>query len=248
MASTSESGHAKNVATFEELISSVTAYGSSYNPSKTALTLAALQTVYTNAKTASSALISAITANKNAAGAREAAFKPLSKLITRIFNALKATDAPKKTIENAQSLVRKLQGKRASAKLTDDEKQALINQGIDTKEISTSQMSFDNRIENFDSLIALLASTTEYAPNETDLQVESLSTLSTELKALNSAAINTATQYNNALIARNQILYAPDNGLFDVARDTKAYVKSVFGASSPKYKQIAKLSFKNYKL
>jgi hypothetical protein len=248
MASTSESGHAKNVATFEELISSVTGYGSSYNPSKTALTLAALQTVFTNAKTANSTLITATTVNKNAAGAREAAFKPLSKLITRIFNSLKATDAPKQTIENAQTLVRKLQGKRASAKLSDEEKQALAAQGIEPKEISTSQMSYDNRIENFDSLINLLSSTAEYAPNETDLQVESLTTLSTELKTLNSAAINTATQYSNALIARNQILYAPDFGLFDLARDTKAYVKSVFGASSPQYKQIAKLTFKNYKV
>jgi hypothetical protein len=248
MASTSEIGHAKNVATFEKLISSVTGYGSTYNPSKTALTLASLQTLYTNANVANSTLTSATTANKLAAGARDAAFKPFSNLITRISNALKATDAPKQTIENAKTLVRKLRGGRARKKLTDEEIQALAEQGIETKEISISHMSFDNRIENFDSLIDLLSSTAEYTPNETELQVESLTTHSTELKTLNSAAINTATQYSNALIARNQLFYAPNTGLVDVALATKAYIKSVFGASSPQYKLVAKLTFKRYKI
>ncbi|MGD9994465.1 MAG: hypothetical protein AB7S69_14300 [Salinivirgaceae bacterium] len=248
MASTSESGHANNVASFEELISSVTGYGSSYNPSKTALTLASLQTIFTNANDANSTLTAAKTANTLAIGARDAAFKPLKSFVTRIFNALKATDAPKQTIQNAQTLVRKLRGSRAKAKLTEEEKQALAAQGIETKEISASQMGFDNRIENFVSLIDLLSSTAEYAPNETDLQVESLTAFSNELKTLNSAEIATGTQYSNALIARNQIYYAPDTGLVDVALNVKAYVKSVYGASSPQYRQISKLYFKKYKI
>jgi hypothetical protein len=248
MASTSESGHAKNVATFDELISYVTGYGSSYNPSKPGLALASLQTLSTNAKSADSALIAATNANKIAAGARDAAFKPFSQLITRVFNALKATDAPKQIVDNALTLVRKLQGRRASAKLTDEEKQALADQGVEPKEKSSSQMSFDNRIENFDSLIDLLSVVEQYTPNETELQVASLTTLNTEFKSLNSAAVNAATQYSNALIARNQLLYAPDTGLVDVALDAKTYIKSLFGASSPQYKQVSKLYFRKYKI
>jgi len=37
MASTSETGHAKNVANFEDLISFCTGYGTAYNPSKAAI-------------------------------------------------------------------------------------------------------------------------------------------------------------------------------------------------------------------
>ena len=40
MASTSETGHAKNVANFEDLISFVTGYGATYNPTKVPLKLA----------------------------------------------------------------------------------------------------------------------------------------------------------------------------------------------------------------
>ena len=41
MASNSETGHAKNVANFEDLISFCTGYGATYNPSKAAIQLAA---------------------------------------------------------------------------------------------------------------------------------------------------------------------------------------------------------------
>ena len=62
----------------------------------------------------------------NAVAAREGAFKPLCKLITRVINALKAADTSPETDEKAKTLVRKLQGRRASSKLTEEEKQELI--------------------------------------------------------------------------------------------------------------------------
>ena len=49
--SVSEVGHAKNVANFADLISYCTAYGSTYNPSKAALQLTALNTLLTTAQT-----------------------------------------------------------------------------------------------------------------------------------------------------------------------------------------------------
>jgi hypothetical protein len=45
MASTSETGHAKNVANFEDLISFVTGYGATYNPTKVPIKLASLTTL-----------------------------------------------------------------------------------------------------------------------------------------------------------------------------------------------------------
>jgi hypothetical protein len=54
MATTSETGHAKNVANFDELISFVTAYGTTYNPSKASIKLTALQALSANAKAAKS--------------------------------------------------------------------------------------------------------------------------------------------------------------------------------------------------
>ena len=39
---------------------------------------------------------------------------------------------------------------------------------------------------------------------------------------------------------QKQTLYLAGTGLYDAVKDVKAYVKSVFGATSPEYKQISK--------
>ena len=247
MASTSETGHAKNAANFDELISFAAGYGTAYNPSKPALKIPALQTLSASAKAAISAVNAAAPAYSNAVSARETAFVPLGKLTTRVYNALKATDTTEKVDESAQTIVRKLQGRRATPKKSEDELKALAAAGKEANEISSSQMSYDSQLDNFDKLIKLLASIALYAPNEPELKVTALTALYNDLKTKNTAAVSAATPLSNARLARNEIMYKPLTGMVDIALDTKTYIKSVFGASSPQYKQISKLAFRNIK-
>lgn len=246
MASTSETGHAKNVANFEKLVVETTAFGATYNPSKAALKTAALTTQLTAAKAAITAVNSAEPAYKNAVSARDAAFAPLGKLITRINNALKASDTTVQVDESAMTLVRKLQGRRATAKKTDEEKKTAAAEGKEVVEISSSQMSYDSRLDNFDKLIKLLASVTAYAPNEADLKVTALTTLYNDLKAKNTAVLTAEMPLSTARIARNDVLYKPNTGIVDTSVDVKSYVKSVYGATSPQYKLISSLKFTSY--
>lgn len=248
MASTTETGHAKNVSNFDELISFATGYGATFNPSKALIKLPALQAQSTASKSTVSAVNAALSAYSNAVSAREVAFEPLSKLSTRILNALKATDTSTQVDESAETIIRKIQGKRATAKKTEEEKQALATEGKSTKEISTSQMSYDSRLDSFDKLIKLLTSVPLYAPNEADLKVTALTTLYADLKAKNAAVVNTNTALSNARIARNDIMYKANTGLVDIALDTKSYIKSIFGVTSPQYKQVSKLEFKTVKI
>ena len=246
MASTSETGHAKNVANFEKLVAETSAFGTAFNPSKAALKLAELNTQLVTARAAVAAVNSAEPAYKNAVSARDAAFAPLGKLITRINNALKASDTTTQEDESALTLVRKLQGRRATAKKTEDEKKAAAAEGKEIVEISSSQMSFDSRLENFDRLIKLLSSIPAYTPNEADLKVEALTALYNDLKAKNMAVINAETPLSTARIARNEVLYKQNTGIVDISVDVKNYVKSVFGATSPQYKLISNLKFTSY--
>lgn len=245
MASTSETGHAKVVANLDELISFVTGYGATYNPSKPTLKLSALQTLATTAKASINAVNAAFPAYSNAVAAREAAFAPLNKLTTRVLNALKATDTTTQVDDSAVTIARKIQGKRATPKKTDEEIKSLSAEGKVVSEISTSQMSYDSRLDNFDKLIKLLASVPLYAPNEAELKVTALTAVYNDLKAKNTAVINATIPLSNARISRNNVLYKPNIGVIDIAIDTKTYIKSVFGASSPQYKQISKLAFKS---
>ena len=243
MASTTETGHAKNVANFDDLISFATGYGTAFNPSKPSIKLTALQTLSTSAKNAINAVNAALPAYSNAVAAREAAFEPLNKLITRVNNALKATDTTEQVDESAKTLVRKIQGTRATAKKTDEEKAAEKAAGKETKEISSSQMSYDSRLDNFDKLIKLLSSIPLYAPNEAELKVTALITLYNDLRNKNAAVMTATAPLSNARILRNDIMYKDNTGICDIAIDVKTYIKSLYGASSPQYKQVSGLKF-----
>lgn len=131
--------------------------------------------------------------------------------------------------------------------MTEEEKKVAAEAGNEVTEISSSQMSFDSRLDNLDKLIKLLTSVTAYAPNEADLKVTALTTLYTDLRTKNTAVITAEAPLVNARIARNDVLYKAGTGVVDTSVDVKTYVKSIFGATSPQYKTISGLTFTNRK-
>ena len=213
MASTSETGHAKNVANFEDLISFCTGYGTAYNPSKAAIQIPSLQALRTTAQNDLANLTTVNSIFINATNARQAAFNPLKPLATRIINALDATEASDRLVADARTINRKIQGSR-SGKLTKADAGIVDNEPTETtRNISVSQQSYDSLIENFKKLIELVASEPSYAPNEPELQVTTLTAQAADLEAKNTAVIDTTTNLSNARIARNKTLYNKDTGL-----------------------------------
>lgn len=245
MASRSETGHVTTVNNFDNLIQIVTLHGNRYNPSNPALKIANLSSISSQAHQAINFINDLAPKYTIPAANREDAFKPLSKLCTRVMNALKVCGVSDTVTDGAQTINRKIQGERATAKKTEEEKQALLEQGKEIHEISASQLSYDNRLDNFDKLIKYLNNVAEYTPNEDELKTVSLKTVYMHLQEINTAAKEVGEPLTNARIARNKILYTPKTGLVDTALDVKKYILSVFGATSPEYKQINKLAFKN---
>lgn len=246
MASTSEQGHNRNVANFDKLIAHCIAYGTAYNPSKAALKTAAIQAQATAARNSLTAVNTLTPAYKNAVAARIAAFKPLDKLLTKVSNALKASDTTPEVNDAAKTIIRKLQGRRATPKKTDEEKKTAADAGEEIVEISTSQLSYDNRLDNFDKLIKMLAAIPQYAPNEADLKITALTAIYNDLKTKNTAVITAEIPLNNARITRNTLLYKDGTGVVDTAATIKTYVKSIYSPSSPQSKAISKLQFVKY--
>jgi hypothetical protein len=243
MASQSEVGHAKNVANLETLLTICTSYGTTYNPSNPAISLANLSTLHTNAK----ANIDAVRSFKNVLipviNDRQNTFEPLKKLSTRVVSALDATSAPANLIKDAQSFNKKIQGKSSKPKPKKTTTATGTTEAAEAKAISASQQSYDNLVEHFASLALLVSSAPTYTPNEVDLQPSTLSTLLTNLRTQNTAVSSAYTNYSNAIISRNQVLYGPTSGLIDITLEVKKYVKSVYGANSPQLKQLTKLTF-----
>ena len=243
MSSKSETGHAVNVANFNELISFVRGYGEAYNPSNEKITLTTLQGIATEAKTAFDTMYATEGPYNNAVAAREVAFDPLSKLVTRVMNMLKVSGVSEEVYDSVLTVARKIRGQRATPKTTTPATAEDGEETTETKTRSTSQMSYDSREENFAKLIQLLVAIPEYAPNEEELQVATLTTLSNNLQEKNNDVINAEVPLSNARIARDKVLYAPKTGLVETAGNVKTYVKAIFGATSRQYKQISKLRF-----
>ena len=247
MPSTSETGHAKNVANFETLISFCVGYGATYNPSRDALKVANLQTLLTDAKAVIVDCKAKETAFDNATDARKESFSTLKALGTRVVNALSVSGVADSVVEGARTINRKLQGQKANGSVTSEP--VSTESGTPAPSTaSSSQQSYDNLVEHFNGLIELVSSHTEYNPNEIELKVATLQTYSTELRTANTNVQNANTDWSNSRISRDKTLYADNTGLVDIALDVKAYVKSVFNSTSPQYGQISGIEFKRAKV
>ena len=248
MAGISETGHVKNVANFDTLIVAIAGYGGAYNPSKSAIEPVNMGTILQAAGLNMSEVNMALSRNSITIAAREQAFTSLSSLSTRILNAVGACGVSEQIFNATRSLVHKLQGRRATPRLTAVEKATLAAAGETTTEISSSQMGFINRIDFLDKLIQLLFVMPEYSPNEEDLKPVNLINYYNLLKSTNSQALATENQLDIARASRNETLYRPVEGMVDTAKAAKMYIKSLFGAQSAQYKHVSGLVFRGIKI
>jgi hypothetical protein len=178
------------------------------------------------------------------------AFDGLKKLSTRLVNSVDAGGATTQAVKDIKTVNAKVQGAKltkadAGKATTPIDPNAPV---IETdKTISSSQQSYSNLIEHFSKIVTILSTEPTYLPNEIELKVVTLNTQLTNLKNTNTAVINAYTTVSNSRIARNQSLYNPTNGLIEVAKEIKMYVKSLYGATSPQFKQISGIQFKAVK-
>lgn len=242
MASTSETGHAKNIANFQDLIAFVTGYGATYNPSKNSLKLPQLTTLITTSQTKLSDVILKNTAYNNIVNDRIIAFTGLKGLSTRLVSALETTNAPKEKVSDAKGFNRKMQGKRASSTQIQNDPNAPA-----PTTISASQQSYDQLIQHFAGLISVLQSETSFTPNENELKIVTLTTKQTDLVTKNNAVATAYATVSNSRISRDKVLYDETTGLVDTALEVKKYIKSVYGSTSLEYAQVKGIEFRKVK-
>lgn len=241
--SRSETGHMKNVANFEDMISFCIGYGPMYNPSNVTLKIESLQNLHQTTKDILDSIKSKRTAFDNAVDKRRNAFEDLKSYATRILNSFMVSGADKLTIQNAKSINKKLQG--VSAKATKVPTETELSEGEEIKRISTSQQSYDRLSDHFSTLLEIVLQSGFYNPNEADLKISAMQEKLQLLHATNTEVVNTYTPYSNARIERDNLLYNKLTGLNAIAQLVKKYVKSVFGANSPQFKQISGIEIRD---
>ncbi|WP_025146163.1 hypothetical protein [Pedobacter jeongneungensis] len=81
-----------------------------------------------------------------------------------------------------------------------------------------------------------------------ELQQATLNTLYNDLLQKNRDVVAKTSELSGLRLNRNNILYHPETGIVALALDAKNYSKSIFGASTPQYKQISGIPFKTVKV
>ena len=239
MATNFETGHAKNVANFETLIACCRGFKEKYNPSNEELILDTLSIFYIDTKENVRRVKEAKARFDEIEGLRMTAFKPYKSLATKIIGALSVSGASSTVISDAETINRRMQGRRAPGGKT-----SLGENNKPADKISVSQQSYDLKIDHFEKLIELLSREPKYIPNEAPLKIASLKAYRAELQDLNTSVKNAYIPYSNAINVRNRDLYASEVGLVAKAQAIKKYVKSVYGAKAPEYKSVTKITFR----
>lgn len=237
-----ESGHPKNVANLGKLIEFVDAYGATYNPSRTALTVASLKVLETDAYAAIDEVTDRLADYDAAVNARQLVFADLRKKATRIMAALKASGASIALFEDARGFNRKIQGQRAIKPPANPDPNAPA-----PNTVSVSQQSYDQLIQHLKGLISILKTEPNYAPNENDLKIANLDSYVADLLDKNNKVAIAVAAISNARINRDKVLYSESTGLCDIAQSVKLYVRSIFGTTSAEYAQVKSLTFINRK-
>lgn len=233
-----ETGHAKNVANLGKLIEFVDAFGSSYNPSRTALKIAELKTLETAAIAAIDSVTSKLADYDDAINRRHQLFADLRKKATRIMAALKASGTSEELLADAIGFNRKIQGQRAVKPPTNPDPNL-----PPPNTVSVSQQSYDQLIQHLKGLVAVLKTEPNYAPNEDELKIVNLDNFIADLLDKNNKVAIALAAISNARIDRDKVLYSKNTGLLDIANAVKLYVKSLYGATSSEYGSIKKIVF-----
>ncbi len=240
MASSSESGHAVNIAHLKLLAETCAGFGVKYNPSNGEITVVKLKLKWTTVNAAQTTLTTAVAASKEPINQRAILFEPIDKLITRSLNFLNSTTASSQVKKDAKGIADKIRAIGGTKKTTSAPD---ADGNIDVLTVSNSQQSYVQKAENYLKYCELIATITDYTPNEAELKAPAMKLLYQPMKDANDAIGIILAPVEQARIDRDHGLYDNFTGVIDLAKACKQYVKALFGATSAEAKLVTGIKF-----
>lgn len=237
-----ETGHAKLLESFDELIAlSGTLDQTKLNP-PTELTLVELGKLKTRGALLFGNVGNSRTDWRTVALARAVIVDKFEAVAAQAVGQLAGRGASKETVKDARGYVRKLQGKRSGAKTKDDP--ATPNFDESEKSISASQQSNAAKIATFYELIDFLEVQPEYAGvTAAGMVAVDLRALADSAQAKHEESLVKFAALADDLRERNKVFYFDENNICEIARRFKELVKGTYGAKSPEYKEVFGIKF-----
>lgn len=218
--SKSETGHAKNVANFDKLVTYIRDLGEVYNPGKQNIKLAQIEELNQIARESLDQYNKAFSIYTLSVSERVKGFEDLNAFITALHLNLKVYTDDSEKMMDIKSYIKKIRGTKML--------KVVNTKGEEQKRyISTSRRSFDSILENFNRLISLIQSLDHYEPNEEDFKIEGLLSRYSKVKTMTEKVNQSMSELNIKRTKRDIILYDEIIGLIKVGKDARTYVKSL---------------------
>jgi hypothetical protein len=231
------------VATLDKVLGFCNAQGAVYNPSQESIQVAALNSLLTSAREKVKAADVSRTAYENALNARQPVFRELTKLASRVLDALEVSGAPQEVIDDVKAIKRRFYSPaRVPAKSS---QQGMLPDGSGKAEGKyqrrLSQLDYATRVENFQKLIHRVNAISVYKPNEADLKITALNEVLAKADECNRNVISMFIAMKNDMRELNALL---SEKVYVAVKTIKAYIRSVFGRNSAMYKEVVQFKFK----
>ncbi|MCK7590339.1 hypothetical protein M0G43_07125 [Subsaxibacter sp. CAU 1640] len=236
MASKSEVGFAKFNANLSNMIIIFTDMGPAYAPSNADSEIPNLKLWLTNTTDAQNDVNSKVGPYKVMVDAREATFDPVSKELTGLRKAFRATKGVGPAqMEDFDALARKYRGiKKVKTSSTDP----------DVNTHSNAKTSYDQRTNTIGEIVVLLNNTANYNPNEDKYKIAYWQTLQDTMLADTRNLNDASAPLASSRTYRKGLFYFNEVNASDTANAARTYGLSITPVGSPTYKALIKLNFR----
>ena len=213
-----------------------------YDPTNNALKTPQLEAQYAAALAAVEDVDAKLAPNMVDRNERRIAYDAVPKLFRRSRNYLKSTGASAEFLADAETLIRKITGKRKTPKVKDDPS----TPGNEAEQQhSASQQSYESILGNCRAYIELISNEPLYTTSDSELKIGNLAAVADDLEAKNNAVSATFPPVSQARGTRDDLLYTNTDCVINTALSVKEYAKSM--SNDTLYKAIKGLQFPRQK-
>lgn len=231
--------HVKTADAFARLIDFCSGYGGTYNPGRPTLQLTNMVNKLKEARRALDQLIVSRAQYDAAVNARKQEFDKLPKLMASVMRFLESTGASAETLADARQYVKQVSGRSSRKKENGEATTDTVIPAVR----STLQLAYASKVDSFARLVQTVEAEPLYTPMESHLTTEVLRRRLAVLRDLNQKVSLAKVVWSNALIGRDQVLYAQSTSMIETGRAVQRYVRAIFGLNSPQYAQVKSLKF-----
>ena len=235
----------KQVETFTRLIGLCAENGSMYNPAKESITIDALQALLAKAHQKHQMVNDTHHQLRSAINTRDDAAHEMQLRATRAANAATVLITQPGLLEDIKMTLSKIRGYRRGAVHGKEQPDEGSPPGEYRKPRGpVAYLTISSKIDHFEQLIRCLE-TPEYKPNEEEITVEGMKAFFASLEAKQAKLLRSWSMHRVAMDQYRSIIQSGE-GIYGVSKTVKAYMKSVYGASSHTFKIVSKLKFRTW--